>query len=961
MELNRFFKIKIINPNDNTDFYDNYTIGNTNSMIGISAGTMSLSEILCDNGFELGAYNSNSFEVQVFNLNDDVAGYKINVTYEDRSDNQHIVEYPIFVGTIDSSKTDNMNGYRDIVAYDALYAIRNKDMADIWNDYWETSGSSTVTHTLKEIRNYMCQQAGLTVDERFTLSASSANAISCPNDSVAFTTASSSSQSTIGPITKFSSLKFHILLKMLCELQAVIPNITRDGKIEFIVPMKNYTSLDRNAVDLGAQYDRNATVFNDAKITPMTGYAVYGTSSDKVSQLVPAANNTNPYPISGNAFLLNMKANQITYVLSQISSVVNSTVSLLDDLTPSTVSMIYSNLNIKLGDLIKTKSATYHLIFSQNLSGSQLVNQEIINPVFGDFLKSPISNVNDDYIQGLKFSEMSKDIDSVRATVGVVNGKVTTVETTVNGFTVTDAQGNRTLIDGSKIKAGTIETDSIASGSITSDKLSVGSINADLLSIGTAAKIQNLIVNGEFVDGINKWTDSSSSAFRIFRKTTISSDVLQSYPALWIETLSSVSSGSLYVDYADKIPIMPNTQYSFGLGLLFYKGRTQRICSINMFITQYDSSGNQISGGQVGFPYGYRTLDETQAYGEIFYKLNNYFVSASNAAYVTVRFAIFHYSGYVESLFISDIMLLESEETWVTYTSSSNIQFDQSFPFDDVLNPVSGNVSVTENGIDVYNGAISIYDKRGEKSFYADDSGQLYAKNLRIEGTIEGDSSFVNGNTTLLYGVGELGKTRLYLSDPSGDIYFAVGQRNQSGQDFPTTRIYPNRMFIANSSSNYFDLYHNQLSIVSSGITVLSFNTSPAIDGNYCLSVKGKVKSQGTELQSSVETKTNITPTTPMLAKILSADIYNYDYIAEVEEEEESGEVGLNSEEEEHIPQHYGLVIGEGYSTPEEVINKSGDAVDLYSMISIAWKAIQELNDEIESLESRIQILENNS
>ncbi|WP_245902298.1 phage tail spike protein [Gracilibacillus dipsosauri] len=41
--------------------------------------------------------------------------------------------------------------------------------------------------------------------------------------------------------------------------------------------------------------------------------------------------------------------------------------------------------------------------------------------------------------------------------------------------------------------------------------------------------------------------------------------------------------------------------------------------------------------------------------------------------------------------------------------------------------------------------------------------------------------------------------------------------------------------------------------------------------------------------------------------------------------------------------QRYGLIIGDGYNTPQEVVD--GDGVDQYAMNSLSWKAIQELMD----------------
>ena len=53
-----------------------------------------------------------------------------------------------------------------------------------------------------------------------------------------------------------------------------------------------------------------------------------------------------------------------------------------------------------------------------------------------------------------------------------------------------------------------------------------------------------------------------------------------------------------------------------------------------------------------------------------------------------------------------------------------------------------------------------------------------------------------------------------------------------------------------------------------------------------------------------------------------------------------------------------GLVIGEGYKTPKELIKTIKDSkgkeikgIDLYSMVSLAYKAIQELADKISNME----------
>lgn len=51
---------------------------------------------------------------------------------------------------------------------------------------------------------------------------------------------------------------------------------------------------------------------------------------------------------------------------------------------------------------------------------------------------------------------------------------------------------------------------------------------------------------------------------------------------------------------------------------------------------------------------------------------------------------------------------------------------------------------------------------------------------------------------------------------------------------------------------------------------------------------------------------------------------------------------------------HKGFVIGDlggNYAIPEQVISKNGQGIDTYTMTSILWKAVQELNEKVERLE----------
>jgi len=92
--------------------------------------------------------------------------------------------------------------------------------------------------------------------------------------------------------------------------------------------------------------------------------------------------------------------------------------------------------------------------------------------------------------------------------------------------------------------------------------------------------------------------------------------------------------------------------------------------------------------------------------------------------------------------------------------------------------------------------------------------------------------------------------------------------------------------------------------------------------------------------QTSLErVKKNINKAdTNALELIKNSDIYEYN---------------LKSEEDTD-KKHIGFVIGDKYNTPNEVISKSGEGIDTYSMASIMWKAIQELTARVEQLEKEV-------
>lgn len=68
---------------------------------------------------------------------------------------------------------------------------------------------------------------------------------------------------------------------------------------------------------------------------------------------------------------------------------------------------------------------------------------------------------------------------------------------------------------------------------------------------------------------------------------------------------------------------------------------------------------------------------------------------------------------------------------------------------------------------------------------------------------------------------------------------------------------------------------------------------------------------------------------------INDTDLYNYNYKGESDKDKK----------------HIGIVIGDNYNYAKEILSSDGKGVDLYSMISVAWKALKEQQEQIETMQ----------
>lgn len=73
---------------------------------------------------------------------------------------------------------------------------------------------------------------------------------------------------------------------------------------------------------------------------------------------------------------------------------------------------------------------------------------------------------------------------------------------------------------------------------------------------------------------------------------------------------------------------------------------------------------------------------------------------------------------------------------------------------------------------------------------------------------------------------------------------------------------------------------------------------------------------------------------------------WNHDALTDITERTQL--YSFKYKDDEKNKQHYGLVIGDGYETPESLIDDDG--VNLYDMLAHSYRAIQQLNEKLEAL-----------
>ena len=261
-----------------------YTVEQTN----IEQSSFSLNEaIIKGKQIEFVGCISSKMEIKLYNITDPLKNEEIEVAIKTDTTN----EIPLFKGYVYSAVTKRSNGRRctDIVAYDALYYLGQKDVASWYKGL-------TFPITLKNFR-----------DSLFTYLNFTQETVTLPNDNVQI------SQQYDPKILQCLSV-----LKGLCQINGCFGIINRSGNFDY-----RFIEADSQAMTISNDFAFAKTVAcEDYYVKPFERVQIRDSEKDEGVTVGEGTSLSNKYIIQANMFAYKMTTSQKTTVATNIYNVV---------------------------------------------------------------------------------------------------------------------------------------------------------------------------------------------------------------------------------------------------------------------------------------------------------------------------------------------------------------------------------------------------------------------------------------------------------------------------------------------------------------------------------------------------------------------------------------------------------------------------------------------------------------
>ena len=205
-------------------------------------------------------------------------------------------------------------------------------------------------------------------------------------------------------------------------------------------------------------------------------------------------------------------------------------------------------------------------------------------------------------------------------------------------------------------------------------------------------------------------------------------------------------------------------------------------------------------------------------------------------------------------------------------------------------------------------------------NFNLDKDGTMSCKDANINGTITSNNAIITG-----------GKIKVRGSKSASDLLRVENSSNSSEFSY----LQPIGAGFVNGGTD------NAIYIMASD----TFSSIDIYDNGGATTLTGSEIRTPKLTQTSLESiKKNIEKFNKNAIEIIkNSDIYEYNLKSDKDTDKKM----------------IGFIIGENYKTPNEVISKEGQAIGIYSMAGILWKAIQEQQQEIEDLKNKLKEVTN--
>ena len=264
-------------------------------------------------------------------------------------------------------------------------------------------------------------------------------------------------------------------------------------------------------------------------------------------------------------------------------------------------------------------------------------------------------------------------------------------------------------------------------------------------------------------------------------------------------------------------------------------------------------------------------------------------------------------------------------------TSGAKLNADKiEISANDILNLLAGNtINLTSKNLVL-----------ASTNFNVDKNGNMTCKNANVSGTITSSNANITGGSIKVgnnFTVNSSGNMTCKNATITGGLIELYSSNNEA--NFQITEYGGGSQTRAWSGGMNFETpAYNTIINIATALSNPTMNFSNSQNFTY-VSANDIMTPKLT--QTSLESiKKNITKFTKNATDIINnSDIYEYNLKSDKDEEKKM----------------IGFVIGDKYRTPNEVIDKEGRAVELYSAIGILWKAVQELSARVEQLEKEVQ------